>query len=111
MSADYGGDSEWVGKGVGILKRQRSAICEGPTAVDEAVVVAEALEDPRVDEAGGAEPAAADVDAGDITAGDADVHNLNCVGGDAAGEGRCGALVDHNVSLGAFLPPDSVRFH
>lgn len=85
ISADNGGDIEWVGKGVGVLKGQRSAVGEGSAVIDEAVVVAEALEDSRVDEAGGAEPAAVEVDAGDVTAGDAHVHDLDGVCGYATG--------------------------
>ena len=111
ISADNGGDREWVRKGVGVLKRQCSTVGEGSAVVDEAVVVAEALEDSRVDEASGAEPSAAEVDAGDVTAGEAHVHDLNGVGGYAAREWRRGALVDHYISLGTFLSPYSVRFY
>lgn len=98
-SASDGGDGQGVAEGVGVLEGERAAVDEGVAVVNEAVVEAEALEDSGIDEAGGAEPAAAEVDGGDVAARDADVHYLHRVRGDAVGQRLGGALADHYIGL------------
>ncbi|CAK9186944.1 unnamed protein product, partial [Ilex paraguariensis] len=91
------GNKEWVTEGVGVLKRNGAAMDERLAVIDKAIVEAEALEDLRVDEAGGAERATVEVDAGDVTAGGAHVRDLHRICGYAVGKGRCGALVYNDI--------------
>lgn len=98
-SADNSGDGERVTEGVCVLKGEGAAIGKGLAIVNETVIITEALEYARVNEASGAEPAAAEVNSGDVTTGDANVHDLHGVGWYTAGKWSCGALVNHNVSF------------
>ncbi|KAL6972997.1 hypothetical protein U1Q18_027171 [Sarracenia purpurea var. burkii] len=91
-TADEGGGGEWVFKGVGVDEGESPATNEGVAVVNEAVVGTEAAEDFRVDEVGGAELAAAEVDVGDAAVGRAHVSDLHRVGGYAVGKWRRRAL-------------------
>lgn len=109
--ADDGGDRERIGEGIGILERQGSTISQGLAVIDEAFVVAKPPEDLGVDKVGRAKPATAQMNAGDVTTTDADVHDLNSIGGNTTWEWGCGALIHHNVRPGTLFSPYSVRFH
>lgn len=108
--ARNGRDGERVRVGVGILKGESVPVGQGLAIVNEAVVVAEALEDPRVDETVGAEPATVEVDARDVAPGHASVHDLHSIGGYATGERGRRSLAYHYIGLAASLPPHPVRF-
>lgn len=97
ISAANGGDGEGVTEGVGVLEGECSAVKKRLAAVDQTVVEAEALEDARVDEAGGAEPPAAEVDAGDVAPGHADVHDLHRVRRYSVGQRLRRSLAHHYV--------------
>ncbi|KAD1586181.1 hypothetical protein E3N88_26047 [Mikania micrantha] len=98
-------------EGVGILKGNGVAVNKGFAVIDKAVVVMKAFKEVRVDEPGGAEPAAAEVDVRDVAAGGADVHDLDGVSGNATWQGVCGTLVYYDVGGGTFVSPNSVWFH
>ena len=76
MVARYGGYVDGVPVRIGVLEGEAVAGAEGGTVVDEAVVEPDPPEYSRVDEAGGAEPPAADVDVGDGAAREANVQYL-----------------------------------
>lgn len=82
-----GGDGELVREGVGILEGDGGAGFKGAAAVEEAVVVGEALESLGIDESDGGEPAAVEMDSGNGTPGDARVHDGGTVEWDAVRHG------------------------
>lgn len=100
-----------VGEGVGILERNRPTILQGFAVIDQAIVVAKPLEDLGVDEVGRAEPATVQMNAGDVATSEADIHDLDRVGGNATRECRCGALIHHNVRHRTLSSRNSVRFY
>lgn len=65
--------------------------------MDEAVIESEAPEERGINEAGGAEPAATEVDTRDVAAGGARVHYGNRIGGDTIWERCSRSLSYHNV--------------
>lgn len=107
MAGD-GGDGELVGEGVGVLEGDGLAGLERASALDDAVVEADALELGRVDELRGGEVAAGDVDVVDGAPAAADVDDVHGVGRDAAGQRVGAALVHLHVLPRATVRPHSI---
>lgn len=97
LVAGDGGDTELVGEGVGVLEGDGLAGLQRATALDDAVVEADALELGRVDELRGGEVAAGDVHVVHGASSAAYVDDLHGVGRDAAGQRVGAALVHHHV--------------
>ncbi|KAJ8537051.1 hypothetical protein K7X08_035452 [Anisodus acutangulus] len=76
VSADNGGNSEWVTESVGILEGDSMTISKGLAIIDEAIVKTQSFENTRVNKASRAEPATFQMDAGNVTAGNANVHDF-----------------------------------
>ena len=84
---------------------------QGLAIIDEAVIVAKALEDFRVDEARRTEPATVKVNVGDVAvATRARVGDLNCVCGNATWQWCRRRLAYLNVTLAALLNPFGIRY-
>jgi hypothetical protein len=98
-----------VREGVGVLEGDGLAGLERATALDDAVVEADALELGRVDQLRGREVAAGDVDVVDGAPPAADVDDAHGVGRDAAGQRVGAALVHRHVLPGAPVRPHSSR--
>lgn len=91
------------------MKGDGTAILEGLPIINEAVIVVKALEHLWVDEASRAEPATVQVNTSNFAPTNAKIHDLNGVGGNATRKRCCGTLVYYNISLAAFVTPNSVR--
>lgn len=104
-----------IGEAVGVLERNGIAGAEGFAVVDEAVIVGKAAKNEGINQAGGAVPAAGDVDVGDAAAvAHTDVADIDEVGGDPVGERRRWTLIYDDAVLGAIHSadnPDPVRQH
>ena len=105
------GNLEWVEEGVGILKRDCTAIDQRLAVVHKAVIVSKPLEHSRVDQRGGAEPSTGQMNAANVTAGDTHIHDLHRVSRNATRQRCRGALVNHNVRPATLLPPNPIRLH
>ncbi|KAK6920481.1 hypothetical protein RJ641_014159 [Dillenia turbinata] len=91
-SADNQGNRERITEGVGILEREGTTVGERLAIVNKTVIVSKTLEDFRVNESSGAEPATGQVNPRNVTTSRASIHDLNGVGWDSTWEWCGGTL-------------------